>query len=60
LRRHFYRLICRLAGALVHAAPLSVAVDHEAAIGLSAGFLKEQQQRLELPDVVAAYRAEVY
>ena len=32
-------------------------MDHESAIGRATGFLKEQQGRLELPDVVAAYRA---
>jgi two-component system, sensor histidine kinase LadS len=64
LQRRFFRLAFRLAGALIvfcsalaTAAPLSVAPDHESAIGLSAGFLKEQQGRLELPQVVAAYRA---
>jgi diguanylate cyclase (GGDEF)-like protein len=43
--------------ALATAAPLSAVPDHEMAIGLSTGFLKEQQGRLELPQVEAAYRA---
>ncbi|MDP1924116.1 MAG: diguanylate cyclase [Thiobacillus sp.] len=62
--RHFFRLVFRLAGALiflfsalVYAAPLSTTLDHESAIGLSADVLQEQQGRLELTQVVAAYRA---
>ncbi|HWR75947.1 MAG TPA: diguanylate cyclase [Thiobacillus sp.] len=64
MHANFFRRVFSLAGALLffcgalaYAAPLPAALDHEAAIGLSAGFLKEPQGRLELPDVVAAYRA---
>ncbi|MDP2029331.1 MAG: diguanylate cyclase [Thiobacillus sp.] len=64
MHRHFFRQLFGLAGALIflcsalaHAATLSAALDHESAIGRATGFLKEQQGRLELPDVAAAYRA---
>jgi len=64
LHRHFFRLVFRLAGALIflcsalaHAATLSATLDHESAIGLSTGFLQEPQGRLDLAQAVAAYRA---
>jgi len=44
-------------GSAVAAAPLSAAVDHASAIGLSTQFLQEQGGRLTLPDVLAAYQA---
>lgn len=46
--------LCSTLGA---AAPLSAVLDDEAAIGLSTQFLKEQDGRLTLPDVMAAYQA---
>ena len=59
-----YRLFFRLAGALIlacsalaSAAPLSAALDHESAIGLSTRFLQEKQAQLTLPDAIAAYQA---
>jgi len=64
MRRNILGLIFGLAGVLawwcgsaVAAAPLSAAVDHESAIGLSTQFLQEQNSRLGLPDAMAAYRA---
>ncbi len=50
-------MLALLGSTLVVAAPLSVAVDHEAAIGRSTEFLKEQAGRLTLPDAIAAYQA---
>ena len=44
-------------GAAAAAPPLSAAVDHDSAIGLSTDFLKEQSGRLTLPQVIAAYQA---
>ena len=44
-------------GAAAAAPPLSAAVDHDSAIGLSTDFLKEQAGRLTLPQVIAAYQA---
>ena len=44
-------------GTAAAAPPLSAAVDHESAIGLSTDFLKEQAGRLTLPEVIAAYQA---
>jgi len=64
LRHTLFRLFFRLAGALIlvcsalsSAAPLSAALDHESAIGLSTRFLQEDQARLTLPDAIAAYQA---
>lgn len=42
---------------LVSAQDVSLALEHENAIGLSAGYLKEQDSRLDLADVVARFRA---
>jgi diguanylate cyclase (GGDEF)-like protein len=39
------------------AAPLSAALHHETAIGLSTHVLQEQAGRLDLPDAMAAYQA---
>lgn len=39
------------------AAPLSAALDYEAAVGRSAEFLKEENRRLTLPEVIAAWQA---
>jgi diguanylate cyclase (GGDEF)-like protein len=57
-------MVCRIAGVLALlsstlavAAPLSTAVDHASAIGLSTAFLQEPAGRLELPGATAAYRA---
>ena len=44
-------------GTLVAAAPLSTALDHAPAIGLSTQFLHEQHGRLKLPDAIAAWQA---
>ena len=44
-------------GTAAAAPPLSAAVDHDSAIGLSTDFLKEQAGRLTLPQVIAAYQA---
>ena len=46
-----------LCSALAAAVPLSAAVDHASAIGLSTHFLQEQEGRLKLPDAMAAYQA---
>lgn len=43
--------------ALAAAAPLSIALDHESAIGLSTGFMQETQGRLTLQEVIAASEA---
>ncbi len=63
MQHALFRRICRLAGvlafwtsALAAAAPLSTALEHEAAIGRSTAFLQETEGRLELSEVVAAYR----
>lgn len=59
-----YRLVFRVAGALAlfgaalaAAAPLSTAVEHASAIGLSTVFLQEREGRLEWPAALAAVRA---
>jgi len=64
LHRDLFRLVFRFAGALAlfwtalaTAAPLSAAVGHASAIGLSTAFLQERHGRLELPEVMAAYQA---
>jgi diguanylate cyclase (GGDEF)-like protein len=63
LHRDLFSRVCRLAGvlafwwaALAAAAPLSTAVEHAPAIGRSAAFLQEQQNRLEWPAALAALR----
>ena len=64
LYRYLYRLAFSFAGALIlvcsalaAAPPLSVAQEHETAIGLLTQHLEESAGRLELPDVIAAQRA---
>jgi diguanylate cyclase (GGDEF)-like protein len=58
--RTFFPLLCVLTllwSTLAAAAPLSLAVEHDNAIGLSTGYLKEQDGRLDLADAVARFRA---
>ena len=58
--RFVFRLVSGLlfgGGSWVAAAPLSTALTHAPAIGLSTQFLQEQHGRLKLPDAIAAYRA---
>jgi len=50
-------VLALLASASVAAAPISLAVTHENAIGLQSGFLKETEGRLDLGTVVAAQKA---
>jgi len=64
MRRAIFRLVFSLiclptfwCGTLVAAAPLSAALDHASAIGLSTEFLAEQAGRLTLTDAIAAYQA---
>ncbi|WP_237763380.1 sensor domain-containing diguanylate cyclase [Thiobacillus denitrificans] len=64
MRRAIFRLVFSLislltflCSTLVAAAPLSAALDHASAIGLSTQFLQEQHGRLKLPDAIAAYQA---
>jgi diguanylate cyclase (GGDEF)-like protein len=64
LHSNFFRRVVRYAAALAFlcsapavAVPLSAALDHASAIGLSASVLEEQDAPLTLPDVIAAYQA---
>jgi diguanylate cyclase (GGDEF)-like protein len=64
LHSGLFRLIFRFAAVLLFlcsataaAAPLSVALDHPSAIGLSTSFLQEQDGRLVLADAMAAFQA---
>lgn len=54
---HLVGVLALLWGTLAAAAPLSAALEHESAIGLSAAYLKEQDGRLDLAGAVASYEA---
>lgn len=61
---NFFRRIVRHAAVLAvvccapaAAVPLSAALEHASAIGLSASVLEEQDGRLALPDAIASYQA---
>jgi diguanylate cyclase (GGDEF)-like protein len=58
--RLFFPLLCALAtlwSSLSGAEPVSLALEHDNALGLSTGYLKEQDRRLDLADAVARFRA---
>ncbi len=54
---HLLSVLALVWSTLAAAAPISGALEHENAIGLSTGYLKEQDARLELSDALASYKA---